>query len=319
MAGVGAVAGAATGGIVGSLVDLGVPDEEAGWYAEGVRRGGTMVSATVDESQVNRAQDIMNRHNPIDLERRAATWRESGWTGHDMTAAPMTATEINTYRDTMRTLPANEEARFDVVQEEVQVGKRDVERGHVRVRSYVTETPVHEDVRLREEHVRVERHPVDRPATSADINAFREGVIDVTEHAEEAVVQKTARVIEEVVIGKEATERTESIDETVRRTDVEVENMPTTGRTTFRAWETYEPTFRSRYDTRYANSGYTWDQYRPAYRYGYTLATNPTYSGWDWARVEPEARRYWEERNPNTWERFKDSIRDAWMELTGQR
>lgn len=327
MAGVGAVAGAATGGVVGSLVDLGVPDEEAGWYAEGIRRGGTLVSATVDESQVNRAQDIMNRHNPIDLENRATTWRETGWTGHDVAAAPLAATEVNTYRETARSLPTNQEARFDIVQEEVQVGKRDVERGAVRVRSYVTETPVQEQVTLREEHVRVERHPVDRAATAADINAFKEGVIEVTEHAEEAIVQKTARVIEEVVIGKEASERVETINETVRRTDVEVENMTGTGQTmgqtmggtSYQAWETYEPTFRTAYNTRYANSGYTWDQYRPAYRYGYTLATNPSYSGRNWTDIEPEARRYWEERNPSTWENFKDSVRDSWMEITGRR
>jgi len=325
MAGIGAAAGAVTGGVVASLVDLGVPEDEAGLYAEGIRRGGTLVSVTVDESQVNRAQDIMNRHNPTDLDRHGASWRESGWSGYRHDAQPMTSEQVNTERETMRTLPANQEARFDVVQEEIAVGKREVERGGIRVRSYVTETPVQEQVTLREEHVHVERHPVNRPASEADIAAFQSGVIEVTEHAEEAVVSKTARVIEEVVIGKDVTEHTETISDTVRRTDVDVEQVNTPTRTTgmsntsFQPWETYETRFRTHYNTSYGNSGWTWDQYSPAYRYGYTLATNPQYSGWTWDRVEADARQRWEERNPSTWDQFRDAVRHGWMEITGQR
>ena len=83
-----------------------------------------------------------------------------------------------------------------IVEERILVGKRDVERGRVRVRSYVVETPVTEQVTLREEHVDVQRRVVDRPLTDAD-EAFRERVIDATEHAEEAVIAKEARVTEE--------------------------------------------------------------------------------------------------------------------------
>ncbi len=277
-----------------------------------------MVSVTADDSTVARAQEIMNRNNPVDLENRATTWRESGWTGYMPDAAPLTKAQIGAERETFRTTGANEEARFDIVEEEVRVGKRDVERGGVRVRSYVTERPVEEQVNLREEHVRVERHPVNRPASEADLTAFHEGVIEVTEHAEEAVVSKTARVIEEVVISKDATERTENIRETVRRTDVEVENLGTTG-TRYSAFETYEPTFRTHYNSNFMNSGYTYEQYLPAYRYGYSLATDNRYRDYDWARLEPEARRYWEERNPNTWDQFKSAIRQSWLDITGQR
>ena len=83
-----------------------------------------------------------------------------------------------------------------------------------------------EQVNLREEHVRVERRPVDRPATAADINQSAQS-LEVRERNEEAVVQKSARVVEEVVVGKEATERTETIRDTVRRTDVNVEETET--------------------------------------------------------------------------------------------
>ena len=314
LAGLGAATGAVTGGIVGGLVDLGVPEEEAGYYAEGLRRGGTLVSVTTDDATVSRAQQIMNRHNPIDLEKRATHWRESGWTGYDHTAEPYTADRLTTERTMYNTVDTAGEQRFDVVEEELQVGKREVEGGGVRVRSYVTSRPVEEQVRLREEHVHVERHPVNRPATEADFNTFKEGVMEVTEHHEEAVISKQARVIEEVVIGKEATERTETIRDSVRRTDVEVENIGTTN-TRYQPYETYETNWRTDYDTNYRSSGYSYDQYSPAYRYGYSLATNNDYAGWDWNRLEPEARRRWEDRNPSTWDQFKNAVQRAWNDV----
>ena len=123
-----------------------------------------------------------------------------------------------------RQINAGQTAAIPVVEEELAVGKREVERGGVRVRTEVQERPVQEQVNLREEHVRVERRPVDRPATQADINrAQQSGTIEVREKAEQPVVQKQARVVEEVVVGKEATQRTETVRDTVRRTDVEVE------------------------------------------------------------------------------------------------
>jgi uncharacterized protein (TIGR02271 family) len=120
------------------------------------------------------------------------------------------------------------EARVPVVEEELKVGKREVERGGVRVQTNVEEKPVEQQVNLREEHVRVERRPVDRPATQADVNHALHGrTVEVREHAEQPVVQKEARVVEEVVVGKEATQRTETVRDTVRRTDVDVENVDT--------------------------------------------------------------------------------------------
>jgi uncharacterized protein (TIGR02271 family) len=94
------------------------------------------------------------------------------------------------------------------------------------VRSYVLERPVEQDVTLREERVEVERRPVDRPVGTVPADAFRERSIEVTATGEEAVVQKDARVIEEVVVRKQAEERTETVRDTVRKTEVEVENTP---------------------------------------------------------------------------------------------
>jgi len=113
-----------------------------------------------------------------------------------------------------------------VVEEQLRVGKRDAERGRVRVRSYVQERPVTENVTLRQEHVNVERRSVDRPLTGAD-EAFRDRTIEATEHTEEAVVSKEARVVEEVIINKESTQHEETVRDTVRRQDVEVEDTRT--------------------------------------------------------------------------------------------
>ncbi len=112
-----------------------------------------------------------------------------------------------------------------VIEERIRVGKRQVERGGVRVQQHVTEKPVEETVTLREEHVSVERRPVDKPLGAVGPDAFKEGVIEVTETSEEAVVNKQARVVEEVVVGKDVTERAETVRDTVKRTDVEVEQL----------------------------------------------------------------------------------------------
>jgi len=121
-----------------------------------------------------------------------------------------------------------------IVEEQLTVGKREVNRGGVRVRSYVVETPVSEQVTLRDENVSVERHAVDQPLSAADGDAFRERTIEMTETAEEAVVSKTARVVEEVVIRKDVGTRTEVVNDTVRRTDVEVDdNADTEGTHSF--------------------------------------------------------------------------------------
>jgi hypothetical protein len=77
----GLAAGAATGGLVGALVDAGLPENEAHAYAEGVRRGATMVSVRVDEAQAQRALDILDDEGTINMDQRTAQWRTEGWSG----------------------------------------------------------------------------------------------------------------------------------------------------------------------------------------------------------------------------------------------
>lgn len=304
MGGVGAVTGALTGGAAASLIDMGMSEEDANLYAEGIRRGGTMVTVRADESRIEDAKSILNNHNPVDLEQRGSMYKSEGWKGHDTTSQPYTSDKRDTQRTNMDM--TGDQMKFDVVEEELQVGKREVEKGGVRVRTYIHETPVEETIRLREEHVTVERHPVDRPATEADLTSFKEGTMEMTERTEIPVVSKQAHVVEEVVIGKEVTEREETVSDTVRRTDVEVEQMNSP------EFTNYETDFRTHFTNNFSRGGSTYEQYRPAYYYGHTLANHEKYRGREWSDVEPEIQGEWESRNAGTWENYRDAIRTSW-------
>jgi len=313
MAGIGAVAGAATGGIVAALVDLGVPEEEATRYAEGIRRGGAVVTVELDnEAHVSRAESILNNYNPVDIDERGQFDQLSTTSTDTTTTQPSMRTTTN--QTTAQGANTGDQQKLQVVEENLNVGKREVEGGKVRVHTRVTERPVEENVQLHDERVTVDRRPVDRPASSADLNSFQEGTMEFTEKHEEPVVSKTARVVEEVVVGKEAQDRTETVRDTVRRKDVEVEGASQTG-----TYADYEPRFRTNYTTNYANTGATWDAYSPAYQYGYQLANDPRYRDYEWNRMESDIQRGWESTHPNTWDRFKQAIHDAWDEVRGRR
>jgi len=329
----GADGGAAAGGCIDALTEMGIPEQHAHYYAEGVRRGGVLVAVVTTDEMADRAVSILSHHNPVDLSKRVEEWRKSGWTRfepHEADRAPAVPGVAETRREAemARSAEAGRHARagdrstttaIPVVEEEVQVGKRAVER-EVRVHTTVTEQPIEEQVHLREERVTVERRPADRPVSGADQAAFQEGVIEITETVEEPVVAKQARVVEEVVIHKEATDHVETIRDTVRRTDVEVEQEQAHQESSFRSFDTYDADFRQHFNTTFAQQqGTTYDAYMPAYRYGYTLATDKRYSNRDWAALESEARRDWEQRQPGTWERFKAAIRHGWDKVRGRR
>jgi len=248
----GAGLGAVTGGIIGGLTGLGIPESEAGYYAEGIRRGGTLVTVHTDEARSKEATDILNRHNPVDIQGRADYYRSTGFTRYDQNLPAYTPEQITTERTNYanytsrtgtpstitatttapiadgasRTVNAGDTVSVPVIEEQLSVGKRTVERGGARVHTRVIETPVSEQVSLHQENVVVDRHAVNRTATASDLsNAFQEGTIEVRERSEVPVVSKETRVVEEVTIGKQASDRTETVSDTVRRTDIDVEEL----------------------------------------------------------------------------------------------
>jgi len=331
---VGAGLGAAAGGLVGALVGAGIPEDDANIYAEGIRRGGALVTVqAATDADADRAADILDRYNVVDIDERGTSYRESGWSRFDDSAPTYTNTadsprsewdessKVGTAGGTLagaatgaaigsvggpvgtviggvagavtgagvgaaadaageaatdatlgeddsrsgyrtasttgvgsttdytttrvdtantgfqagtRNIDADQgEVAIPVVEEEIRIGKRAVESGGVRIDTRVEETPVNEQVTLRDERVTVERRPVDQPVDAATLtDAFREGTFEVRERDEEAVVQKEARVVEEVVVNKKVDQRTETVQDSVRRTDVDVQQIPGQTRTT---------------------------------------------------------------------------------------
>ena len=228
----GAGVGATAGGLISGLKRLGVEDDDADKYAEGIKRGGTLVSVDAPDGMSDRAVGVMKSYGAVEIDKRAAGWREEGWTGFDSSetadafAAFASASETTAEYEPVRARgTSRDEIAVPVVEEQLEVGKREVERGGVRVHSRVSETPVEEDVRLREERLRVERLETDYTFHGAESEAFKEGMIEVKEAYEELIVKKKPRVVEEVVIAKDVEERTETVRETLRRTDVEVEQL----------------------------------------------------------------------------------------------
>lgn len=265
-----------------------VPEEHRDLYAEGVRRGGCLLAVSAEDNEADRAVEIMNRHGAVDIEKRAEHWKKAGWSRFDEKAPAYTAEEA-----------ARERKVIPVVEEEVRVGKRTVPTGNVRVYSRTSETPVEEKVSLREEHARIERRPVDRPATAADKEAFRETSYEVKETAEEPVISKEARVKEEVVIGKEATERTETVRDKIRRTTVKVDDE---------AFNTFYESLsipEKEKDDRF-------DEYWSAYSYSRDRAKEKRFEGKHWSDVEGDLRSDWDKKHPGSWERLREAIRRGW-------
>lgn len=260
------------------LTKFGISTAVSQSYQESVRTGKVLVAVQVREDRVGVISALMNRYSTTDFEHS-------------------------------QNLKGQVEVTLPVVQEELQVGKREVQRGGVHVVTHVTSTPVQESVRLREEHVTVERHAVDRAVTPQD-TAFKEGTFEVRQHAEVAVVSKEARVVEEVVIGKKVTEHTETVRDTVRRTDVVVENLPNQDQQD--RYVSHEADFRNYHSTNLAKTGVTYDEVVPAYRFGMGLSDTEQYRGKEWKTVESDAKTHWEKQSPGTWDRFKDAVRYAW-------
>lgn len=211
-------------GLHDELTDEGIPRDDADYYVEGLRDGGVLVSVQAEDSNTDKAVDIMNRYAD-----------EGGYEDRrdfdDDLASRGTSDRDVVDRDVDRGARTTDDDTIEVAEERMNVGKRRVNRGGVRVRSRVVEEEVSEDVTLRDEEVNVDRERVDRKVDGADGDLFQERTIEATETDEEAVVDKEARVTEEIHVGKEVEEHTETVRDTVRRTEVDVEETDgSTGR-----------------------------------------------------------------------------------------
>lgn len=199
---VGSAVGAMGGGLLGALAGMGIPETKAQYYAEGVRRGGALVTVRVNDNMENQVQDVMRRHYAVDIERRAEDWRRRGWTGYNPRSEPYTAEQV-----------AEERRAYNVASG---------------------------------------AHALGNTALSSN----PENASDIME------------------------------------------------------------SYRQHHRTIYGTTSHSFEAYRPAYEYGRSLRNDARYRGWGWDRLEPEARREWERRYPNSaWDEFKAAVRHAWEDV----
>ncbi len=202
----------------------GEPDHDTAVYDRSMASGSTVVSVDVPEEHVSKVLDILERHDPIDIDDRAASYglTQTATTRASQPAAPVLP--VAAPAAAMAPGRTDTADKLQLSEETLAVGKRVVNRGGTRIRRFVVETPVEENVALHSEKVVLDRHPVTDGRAPSD--SFTDKTIEMTEMAEEAVVSKNARVYEEIGLRKEVNDRVETVRDTVRKEDVEVVQVP---------------------------------------------------------------------------------------------
>jgi len=202
------------------------PEQEV--YERSLAAGGIVVTVTVDEAQAPRVMEILHRHAPLDIDEHAARYSATAAARIPPTVPSgtvETARRTTAYDAGVAEARTGKEEVIPLAEEQLTVGKRTVDRGTTRIRRYVVRTPVEKPVTLHEEQVTIERR---RPVAAGERvpeGAFEERTTEVHTTSEEPVVTKTPRVAEEVVVRKDARDRTETVRDTVRREEVEVQKQ----------------------------------------------------------------------------------------------
>ena len=297
----GAAIGAGVGAIAGALVGMGVPQEHAEYYEGEVKSGRTLVTVSAD-GRYDEAQRILRECGAYDVESRGAAGASASAAGGTVGVAGRAAADTESEDVTDgRTLQLREE--------ELRTRKTDVQTGEVRLGKDIVEEQRTLEVPVTREEVTIERRPVTpRPADRPIEDAGR--TLEVPVREEQVDVEKTPVVYEEVGVGKREVTQTQQVSETVRREEARIERQ---GDVDVRGWDDAMPRYRQRWQERHGTAGGRWEEHEPAYRYGYALRNRPEYRGRSWSQVEPDLRRDWETRNPNTpWDRARESIRETW-------
>ncbi|MEZ4517245.1 MAG: YsnF/AvaK domain-containing protein [Chloroflexota bacterium] len=272
-----------------------IPEPDVSIYLAGVRDGGTIITANVADSQVMRAAEIMSAYDMVNVQDRAVELKTTYTDLPDLTDATL------------------DENVIEVIEEELEVGKEAVERGRMRIYNVVTEREEAVDVALRDETIKVSRRPVNRKV-AVNPNLFQARSFEMVEMDEVAKVAKTAVVVEEVYLGKEVAEKIETIKETLRRQDVEIEEVPAV-----RAYAEYENDFRRYVDSKLSANGLVYDDVAPAMKFGYQLGTTEPFRSSPWSAVEADAKNIWEETNPGSWDSNAPVVKYAWEATRNMR
>ena len=195
-----------------------VDDEQAGTYEEALATGGVVLTLRADEEQLPRAMGILDAHD------------DSPQPGAADVAAPETLPSADEQKlnrtDAVRTALTGDESEEDILrlaEERLEVGKRLVSEGSTRVRRYTVTDRVSENISLQEQHADIFRRPLDNTVTPEGVD-WSEKTVKIEESHEQPVINKTAHVKEEVVVRKDVNERTETVNDSVRRQEVDIEH-----------------------------------------------------------------------------------------------
>ena len=191
---------------------FGSDDDKRERYSKVAKRGYVVTVYADSEEEAEQAAELLDNYGAIDVDEdydRNISDRDEDYDGRERTDD----------------IEVNKNKTIPVIEEDISVGKREVPTGGVRIRSRIVEKPVEENVRLREEHIHVERKKVDRPATEEELRNFKTGTTEFTEHAEIPDVQKRSKVVEEVKLSKDVEHRDETVHDSVRKTEVDVEDI----------------------------------------------------------------------------------------------
>ena len=199
----------------------GEPDHDTAVYDRSIQGGSSVVTVQVPEEHIAKVMQILEAHHPIDIDERSGQYglaRTTAMPGA-MAAAPA-APQVGA----VAAGTTGDPGTIQLSEEQLAIGKRVVNRGGTRIRRFVVETPVEQQVTLHDEQVTLERRPVTDGRPAAD--SFSEKVIEMTATGEEAVVSKTAHVVEEVGLRRQGTERVETVRDTLRKEEVAIEQVP---------------------------------------------------------------------------------------------
>lgn len=291
------------------LTEMGIPDDEAKAYADQVRKGNSLlIVRCANEQEAQRATELLRQYP---FEDTATEKRDIAEEPKEKQAAKA---EPHARKGDAR---KSDGEKIEAVEEELAVGKREVQTGGVRAEKEVVEEDVEEEVILQHEDVNVERRQVDRPLEEGEGAFDKEETIEVSESREEAVVSKEPRVREEVVINKDVEEHPETVKETLRHEEINIDEF---GAKAESRYEQFEPDLQRHYDENLAHRGHDFDEHARGYRYGMALAESSEYRGHDWENVEPVAARQWESQSDDIgpWENFKNSVRHGWNKIRGE-
>ncbi|HSQ32116.1 MAG TPA: YsnF/AvaK domain-containing protein [Gemmatimonadaceae bacterium] len=208
-----------------------VKQHEAAVYNQAVEFGGAVLSVRVPEYEVAHATGILDLHHPIDVKDRALTAGlvPAAHVESAIAALPVAPLPVKQEIAVPLKLTEKNEQILNLADEQLKVGKRMIETGKTRVRRFVTERDVSADVTLHEEHAEVLRRAVTDPKFLADVD-WADKSIEVTETAEQALVSKTAKVVEEIALKKIGSDHVQTLHDKVRRQEVEIEHLGPDGK-----------------------------------------------------------------------------------------